>query len=366
MELKLKKGPQDLEQRVIKQGLCCVCGGCIGLCPYFLVMQEHVVLMEPCGLTEGRCYEVCPRTVVDVDAMNQEVFAEPRKDYVLGAHRSVMMSQSLDQGVREKGQYGGTVSTLLIHGLETGAIDGAILSGSSSRYSLLPEPLLARSAEEVLSASGSKYTACPTLNILDKSLRQCDKLAVVGRPCQVIALRKRMACDPEVGEKIALVIGLFCMWSLDYRRMAAHLADKINLDSASKVDIPYNRFVVVTEEGSLDLDYETIKEMRNPTCDLCFDFTSEFADLSVGSTEWKDDWNTLIIRSDAGYKAVQQAKAADKLAVEPLPDDRVELLRKASLDKKKRVLEALSMETCPAPDYLVISEEEKQAITGAK
>jgi coenzyme F420 hydrogenase subunit beta len=334
----------------------------MGLCPYFLVMKEHVVLMEPCGLTEGRCYEVCPRTVVDVEALSQDVFGEGREDFILGTNRGVFMSQSADASVIERGQYGGTVSSLLIHGLESGALDGAILAGSSGRYGLMPEPVLARSADDVLSSSGSKYSACPSLKILDQSLKECEKLAIVGRPCQVIALRKRMACDPELKDKIALIIGLFCMWSLNYKKLAAHLADKVDLDKANKVDIPYNRFVIEADDGPKELPFEPIQEMRNPACDLCFDFTSEFADVSIGSTEWKDDWNTLIVRTDKGEAAVEAAKGAGKLKVEPLPEDRVDLLKQASFGKKKRVLEALTADGCPVPDYLVIGDNERKAV----
>jgi len=361
----LKKGPQDLETRVLKAGLCCSCGGCMGLCPYFIVMQERVALIEPCGLAEGRCYEVCPRSSVDLEALNRAVFGKGRADYVLGENRGVLMSRSNDKGLRQKGQYGATVSQLVIHGLETGAIDGAIMAGKSKRYGLLPEPVLVRSRDQVVAGAGSKYTSCPTLKILDESLRQCDKLAVVGRPCQVTALRKRIRCEPELSEKVALVIGLFCMWSLDYRKLAAHLSREIDLAGAQKVDVPYNRFVVVCEDGPRELDFEPIRQMRNPTCDLCFDFTSEFADLSVGSTEYKDDWNTLIPRTDAGRAAVDNAREAGALEVEPLPADRVELLKQASVGKKKRVLEALAKDDRAIADYLVISEAEQEAIKKA-
>lgn len=363
MELKLKKSPQDLEGRVLRRDLCCVCGACMGLCPYFLVMQEHVVLMEPCGLTEGRCYEVCPRTVVDVEDLNQQVFGRPREDFLLGTNRGVFMSQATSEQIRKLGQYGGTVSALLAHGLESGGLDGALLAGKSKRWGLLPEPLLARTPEEVLAATGSKYTACPSLMLLDRALRECRKLAVVGRPCQVIALRKRMACEPDLREKIALVIGLFCMWSLDYKKLAAHLAAQLDLSRARKIDIPYNRFVVTLEDGPHDLEFEPIRALRRKTCDLCFDFTSEFADLSVGSTEWKDDWNTLIPRTDAGEKITASAESAGKLKVEPLPAERVALLRQASLGKKQRVLAALAADGCPLPDYLVISEKERKKVS---
>ncbi len=362
MQLTLKKGPQDLEARVVKPGLCCSCGGCMGLCPYFIQMHERVVLMEPCGLAEGRCYEVCPRSVVDAESLNQSVFGKARDDYALGTNKGVFMSRGTDEKVREKGQYGGTITSLIMAGMESGTIDGAILAGESGRYGLLPEPVLARTPAQVLAASGSKYTGCPTLKILDKSLRECSRLAVVGRPCQVISLRKRIAIEPEVGEKISLVLGLFCMWSLDYKDLTAYLADKIDMKAARKVDVPYNRFVVVTDEGARDLEYEPIKALRRETCDICFDFTSEFADISVGGTEWKEDWNTLISRTEKGAAAIEAAKAAGKLEVEPLPEERIELLRKASLGKKKRALQALASEEREARDYLVISQAEKAAV----
>jgi len=361
LELKLKKGPSDLEARVLKRGFCCSCGACMSLCPYFNVMQEHVVLMEPCGLTEGRCYEICPRTAVDMEELNRLVFDKGRDDFILGTKRGVHMSQAVQDKTREKGQYGGTVTSLLVHGIESGELDGAILAGESERYSLLPEPVLARSADEVLACTGSKYTACPSLKILGEAMKECDKLAVVGRPCQVIALRKRMMCEPEISDKIALVIGLFCMWSLEYKDLTAHLAEKMDIAKAQRMDIPYNRFVVFTEDGAADMEYEPIKALHRKTCDICFDFTSELADISVGSTEWKEDWNTLIVRTEKGEKAVNSAKQAGKLNVEPLPEDRTDLLRQASLGKKQRVLQELA-NGCPISDYLIISEEEKAAV----
>ncbi len=365
MELKLKKGPEDLESRVLKEGLCCSCGGCMGLCPYFMEMREHVVLLEGCGLKEGRCYEVCPRTAVDMDAINQSVFAKQRDDFILGSHNGVFMSQSKDAKVREGGQYGGTVSALLINGLESGTIDGAILSGMSDKYGLLPEPVLAKTPDDILKSAGSKYTACPTLSILDKSLKECEKLAVVGRPCQVTALRKRIICEPEIGGRISLVVGLFCMWALNYKKLSAYLSDKIEMDKANKVDIPFNQFVVYTDDGRVELEFEAVKELRNPACDLCYDFTSEFADVSVGSTEWKEDWNTLVIRTEKGEKAVSDAKSNGKLEVKPLPNDKVDLLKKAALGKKQRVLENLSDNNCSVSDYLIIKDAEKEAVKKA-
>ena len=64
--------------------------------------------------------------------------------------------------------------------------------------------------------------------------------------------------------------------------------------------------------------------------------TAELADLSVGSTEWKDDWNTLVVRSDAGRALVEKAMARGVLEMQELPDERLEMLRGAVKGKKER------------------------------
>lgn len=363
--LSLHKGALELELEVLKKGLCTGCGGCLGLCPYIRVRKENVVVLEQCGIKEGRCYEICPRTKVDLDGLNKEVFGKDRDDFLLGTLQALYMAQSARPGIQKKAQYGGVVTGLLAFALEKRLIDGAILVGYSDSYSLLPEPVLARTKEEILLCAGSKYTAAPSLKILNSSLDRCRKLAFVGRPCQVESLRKRIKVEPQIGEKISLIIGLFCMWALDYKKLSAHLAAKIDLSQAKKFDIPYNRFLVYTDHKKMELPFEPIKGFRRATCDLCYDFTSELSDLSMGSTEWKDDWNTLIVRSDRGVKIIDNAAKAKALRLKPFPQERKKLLENAVLGKKKRVVKAL-FEDKTAPEYLEISERERKWIMEAK
>jgi len=355
----------ELELEVLKSGLCTSCGGCLGICPYLRVRKEKVIVLEQCGIKEGRCYEVCPRTKLDFDGLNQDVFGSARNDYLLGTHQAIYMAQSAKPAVQKKAQYGGVVTGLLAWAMDKKLIDGAVMVGYSAEYPLLPEAVLARSKEEILACAGSKYTAAPSLKVLNDAVKQCKKLAFVGRACQIEALRKRIKVEPEIGEHVALVVGLFCMWALDYQKLYAHLAQKMDVAKATKFDIPYNRFLVYTNGKKVEMDFEPIKGLRRATCDICYDFTSEFADLSVGSTEWKDDWNTLIVRTGRGAKMVEKAVKGRALKVKPLPEERISLLRNAVLGKKKRVVSAVFTEK-KAREYLVLSEAEKKWIADAK
>jgi coenzyme F420-reducing hydrogenase beta subunit len=119
---------------------------------------------------------------------------------------------------------------------------------------------------------------------------------------------------------------------------------------------------VETDEGLLDLDHDKVRSHSRETCRSCYDFTSELADLSVGSTEWKEDWNTLIVRTDAGRSFVEAAVRQGWIEREPFPEERLRLLREASFNKKQRVLEQIEQDARMrgTDPYLRLSQEERE------
>jgi coenzyme F420-reducing hydrogenase beta subunit len=368
-----QKGPKDLRQEVLDAGLCTVCGMCLGLCPYLEEMGENVAFLSDCRGDRGRCYAVCPRTATDLEALRRLCVPGRQADFLLGPHQSVWMARARDREVRGRAQYGGTVTALALFAIESGRADAALLTAWSQDPDEphLSAPLVARSRDQVLSAAGSKYTASPTLKALDRILRQeAGKVLVVGRPCQILALRKRMRIDDPTfpGERIALAVGLFCMWSLAYRdfeRMIEPLAGRGRL---KRIDVPKGRFVVETDRGSVELDHDSVRSHSRQACRSCYDFTSELADLSVGSTEWKDDWNTLIVRTDGGRAFLEAAVEQGSVELEPFPEERLRLLREASFNKKQRVLEQFEREAreLGTEPYLRVSEEEKAFFLGSR
>jgi len=360
VELALKKGIMELMAEVVTPGLCTVCGACAGVCPYVRIYREKVSLIDLCGLNEGQCYEICPRTRTDFEALNRNVFGTGREDYALGTHRRAVFGRAADAGVRREGQYGGTVTALMQYILASKRADAALLAERNAAFPLLPEPVIATTPEEAIKAAGSKYSACPTLSLLEKALKEHRSVSVVGRGCQVAAIRKKQALVPDA-TRIAPVIGLFCMWALDYRATESYLAPKINLRNVKKYDIPEGDFVVYTKDGTNHFPFEEIKSRRRLTCDLCYDFTSELADISVGSTELENDWNTVIVRSELGEKLWQDALGAGIVEEKPFPPDRIDVLRNAASGKKKRAIAALKEKfgsDGTACGYIVLSEKE--------
>ena len=75
-----------------------------------------------------------------------------------------------------------------------------------------------------------------------------------------------------------------------------------------------------------------------PTCAYCLDMTAEFADISVGSVEGMEGWNTVIIRTKVGAELMETAKKKKRLEIDKLPAQNLTHLKEAALLKKKRAL----------------------------
>lgn len=116
------------------------------------------------------------------------------------------------ESIRAFASSGGIVSAILTELLESGQIDGALVSRITSRDDhVVAETLLATTREEILACGGSSYIDTPVLQQV-KALAGSDmrRVAVVALPCQVRALRSMMARDPQLREKFSPVISLFC------------------------------------------------------------------------------------------------------------------------------------------------------------
>jgi coenzyme F420 hydrogenase subunit beta len=106
------KGSKELFHEVIDRGLCTLCGACTGGCPYLLSYRGRIVLLDNCALSEGQCYKYCPRTFTAMDAISQQVFGVPYGGDEFGTAKQVLMARSRDADIRQRAQYGGTVTGL--------------------------------------------------------------------------------------------------------------------------------------------------------------------------------------------------------------------------------------------------------------
>ena len=358
------KGPLDLEKEVLNQGLCTSCGACVGICPYVKVVKDRVAVIEPCGITAGKCYDFCPRTPTDIAALDRMVFGAERPDYALGSYISIEMAQAADSEVRRHAQYGGVVSALAKYAMDVGETGAALLTKPFD-HGLMPSAMVAQRSSQVLGCAMSNYVASPNLAALNLA-KEHYATSMVGIPCQVTAVRKMQASTHESAAKgMKLVIGLFCTWALDYRGFYRFLKGQVDPAAIRRLDIPpppANLLVANTGAGAVEFPLDDVRDFIKPTCSVCYDMTSELADISVGMVEGMDEWNTLIVRTEVGQRIVEKAKAVGAVSTMPLDEDRLDHLYEASVLKKQRAIAELVKRSGDESDlqYLLLSDRERR------
>jgi len=364
------KGCQQLRAEVIDRDLCSLCGACVGMCPYLVAHKGKVVALDDCNIAQGRCYAFCPRTPTDLDLVSDATFGAPYDAGPIGMVKDVIMTRAAGDGLRSRGQYGGTVSALASFALERGLIDSMVLT--TSGRDILPEGALARDAAQVLDCARSNYVAAPTLAAFNRQVGSEDVrgVGVVAVPCQALALAKMRASPLENRnniDKLGLVIGLFCTWALRYREFARFLGERVPLGGISKFDIPpppANVLQVFSGSREISIPLDDVRPFIRPTCNLCLDMTAEFADIAVGAAEGVAGWNTLIVRSDRGHELVEAARAQGVIEADALPQENLNHLKGASLGKRKRALSNIVNLSGSEDDllYLSLSEDTRRKL----
>jgi coenzyme F420 hydrogenase subunit beta len=145
-------------------------------------------------------------------------------------------------------------------------------------------------------------------------------------------------------DRVDLVIGLFCTWALDYKPFMAFLHKRVSSLSIKKLNItpPPERILEVMAGKTLyRIPVDDIRPFIRPSCKVCLDMTAELSDISVGTVEGKEGWNTVIVRTAMGENLLKRAKNAGVIETRPLPKDNLSHLKEASLLKKRRALDAL-------------------------
>ena len=334
-----------LMTEVIRKGTCVSCGSCAAVCPVKSIELDAgtpklVGLCVACGM----CHANCPVAEFDEPEMEELVYGRAREEgeAVLGVHTGIYAVKAKDGAVLERCQDGGAVSALLVGFLSEGG-DGAVVTGLEEDATWVAKPVVASSKEEVLACAGTKYTSSPTLVGVGSAVSDYarEKVAVVGTPCQMRGLSKVTTgekADAKIRDAVDLRIGLFCMETFNHGSFMEYLENEgVDASKVEKFEIKSGRFIAHTGSGDpYSVKLSKVKDNVRPCCHSCGDFTSEFADLSVGNVGTPDGWSTVIVRNERGDAALKSAEKAGLVEVKPLQGDDKELDIVSKLAVKKR------------------------------
>lgn len=301
---------------VVESDLCTGCGTCTALCPenaikmmvdnkrgtYIPILDE--IKCNSCGI----CYKVCPGHEVDYDKISCDVFGNKSENIFIGNSLNSYVGFSEDINIRTNSSSGGLISHILISALEEKIISGALVTRMRKDKPLEAEPFIARTKEEIIEASQSKYCPVPTNTALKYILESSkdEKFAVVGLPCHINGIRKAEKYNNNLRDKIILHVGIFCnhipnLWATQI------LLQRHNIKKEDLIQLKYrgNGW-----PGFMEINSSKQKKMIPQSeswgiigshffypkrCLMCSDGTCELADLSCG-----DAWLKEFISDDKG------------------------------------------------------------------
>jgi coenzyme F420 hydrogenase subunit beta len=336
----LECGFGELEHKVINTGECCKCGTCEAFCPKIEHKDNKPTLIEYDPLC-GLCFAYCPRTFLDMPDLSSKLFGRARStDETLGIYKKAVSAQA--NPIQTKAQDGGAVTAILVHALKSGIIDCAVVTDKDAQWRTIPK--VATTVEEIVASAGTKYTISNSvLGIKEAMAKGFTKIGFVGTPCQIQALRKvKLLQEPyEIGQnKIALLVGLFCMENFDYDSLMDDLVKgKFGLDpkDVARFEIKKGMFRVIDKSGKAhEVKIEETDEFTFIGCGPCFDFASELADISIGSVGSGDGWSTVITRTDIGDKLYNSALSAEAVQEKAISDKGLALAKRLAENKAKR------------------------------
>lgn len=294
---------------------CAGCGNCNFVCPARINLRS-TMLTYPLQGEEGQTIE--------------SYYMNGKPDENIGVYSDIFSAKS-----EIEGQDGGVVTSLLVSGMQKGLFDTAIVVKRTSGY--FAEAVVAKTADEVIQAKGTKYIRVHMMSKLSELLEQGKrKIAIVGTACQVRAARRvQQVLLSEYPDLELTIVGLFCFEDFNYEKLKEETKKLlgVDLDQAEKTQIRKGKYIVNVGGKEHSVAVKELKSAVENGCLSCPDFAANYSDISVGSVGSAEGYSTVIVRSDVGSKLLAQLDLT-KCEVKQ------EEVTKLAIQKKKRAEEA--------------------------
>lgn len=277
-------------------------------------------LCTDCGVSRmadpRACGRACQFIRPDYAAMETQVHGRARDptanpdELHFGPHRRMLRARL--SPAKAGAQWSGIATRLAERLLETGAVTAVLTMAPDPADRWKPVPVLVTKPEAMAACRGMRMGYAPLLALLEPAIAAGHRrLAVIGIPCQVFALR---ALEAELGLERLYVIGTPCSDNTTTERFHEFLAllepepeaiTYLEFRADYHVELRYadparkHRLIpfLALPISQLPRDFFPL------TCRTCVDYTNVLADITVGYMGGEgEQW--LVVRNARGEELV--------------------------------------------------------------
>jgi coenzyme F420 hydrogenase subunit beta len=341
-----------IHEEIIRPGLSMHSGTCIGLSKGSLKLSDPDGKCLPeltgIGSVPEICYEACPEVNLSEFPSNS----------MLGEYKRIAIAHHKDEGVRSNAASGGILTGTLVYLLETGKIEGAVVLKMDESRPWRSVPTIARTREEILASAQSKYVVTPTNTILSELSNDTatgtpsSRLAYVGLPHQVLAIRRLKALNHPSVSSIKYILGPFFGNEL----YGSSVISFLRKFKAKKEDVTSLSFRAGQWPGHMEAHLRDGRVVSMPKFHanylipfhitksslISHDLTNELTDISGGDAwapayeERGKGFSLLITRTNLGDQIIKEMEEAGELELKDITEDEAIEMQSHGLDFKKR------------------------------
>ncbi len=188
---------------IVQQKMCAGCGLCVNG-EKNMSMNEDGYLRPKIPINDLLSISSCPSNKVNHHNKNAPY------DLLWGPLLSSNVGYASDEVMRTNGSSGGVITAILCNLLNTSKVDAVIHTGASKVNPIRNQTYISKSPLEVIENAGSRYAPSAPLSIVRSLIGDNKKYAIVGKPCDISAMRSLTSSNPELQKQFPYLISFMC------------------------------------------------------------------------------------------------------------------------------------------------------------
>lgn len=302
--------------------------------------------------------EVCPGSRVLQDSQEGE-------DHTLwGPLIAERTGYAADPALRHHASSGGALSAIARFLIECGTVDRVIQTTAAAEAPLENTTVSSNSSDDIYTAAGSRYAPSAPLSDFLGELEKPGRFALVGKPCDIAAVRLLARFDDRIKDKVPVMLSFFCA-GIPSLVGARKILQELGVMEQDVVRFRYRgegwpgRATAVLRDGrEVSMSYSAswgnvLRRYVQFRCKICPDGSGGLADI-VCADAWYSDENgyplfdeeegrsLIITRTVLGEQLVKAAMDNAAIVAEPVSKSDIALMQPSHVIRRRLIASRIS------------------------